>query len=411
MSAWAAFRSAWRALAANALRSVLTMLGIIIGVGAVIAMVAVGQGATDRVQEQMQALGSNIMLVVPGGVSQAGVRLGAQTRQRLTEEDALAIGLEIPEVQVAAPTSRATGQVVWGNSNWGTTVMGVNNDYLEARDWPLRSGRVFDTAELAGSAKVVWLGATVARELFGDQDPVEQTVRLRGIPMTVVGVLSPKGQNSMGQDQDDVVMLPLGTLRNRVWGGDATSRLKRVGAISVKVREGQNMGAVEERIKELLRQRFKVQPGAEDPFSVRNLTEMLRAQEESSRVMTLLLATVAGISLVIGGIGIMNIMLVSVTERTREIGLRMAVGARGRDILAQFLIEAITLSLVGGALGVVLGAAATWLIGTLAGWQVSLSPGAVLLAVGFSGLVGIFFGYYPARRASQMLPIAALRHE
>jgi len=411
VSAWAAFRSAWRALAANALRSVLTMLGIIIGVGAVIAMVAVGQGATDRVQEQMQALGSNIMLVVPGGVSQAGVRLGAQTRQRLTEEDALAIGLEIPEVQVAAPTSRATGQVVWGNSNWGTTVMGVNNEYLEARDWPLRSGRVFDTAELAGSAKVVWLGATVARELFGDQDPVEQTVRLRGIPMTVVGVLSPKGQNSMGQDQDDVVMLPLGTLRNRVWGGDATSRLKRVGAISVKVREGQDMGAVEERIKELLRQRFKVQPGAEDPFSVRNLTEMLRAQEESSRVMTLLLATVAGISLVIGGIGIMNIMLVSVTERTREIGLRMAVGARGRDILAQFLIEAITLSLAGGALGVVLGAAATWLIGTLADWQVSLSPGAVLLAVGFSGLVGIFFGYYPARRASQMLPIAALRHE
>ena len=411
MSAWAAFRSAWRALAANALRSVLTMLGIIIGVGAVIAMVAVGQGATDRVQEQMQALGSNIMLVVPGGVSQAGVRLGAQTRQRLTEEDALAIGLEIPEVQVAAPTSRATGQVVWGNSNWGTTVMGVNNEYLEARDWALRSGRVFDTAELAGSAKVVWLGATVARELFGDQDPVEQTVRLRGIPMTVVGVLSPKGQNSMGQDQDDVVMLPLGTLRNRVWGGDATSRLKRVGAISVKVREGQDMGAVEERIKELLRQRFKVQPGAEDPFSVRNLTEMLRAQEESSRVMTLLLATVAGISLVIGGIGIMNIMLVSVTERTREIGLRMAVGARGRDILAQFLIEAITLSLAGGALGVLLGAGATWLIGTLADWQVSLSLGAVLLAVGFSGLVGIFFGYYPARRASQMLPIAALRHE
>jgi len=215
----------------------------------------------------------------------------------------------------------------------------------------------------------------------------------------------------MGQDQDDVVMLPLGTLRNRVWGGDATSRLKRVGSISVKVREGQDMGAVEERIKELLRQRFKVQPGAEDPFNVRNLTEMLRAQEESSRVMTLLLATVAGISLVIGGIGIMNIMLVSVTERTREIGLRMAVGARGRDILAQFLIEAITLSLAGGAVGVLLGAAATWLIGTLAEWQVSLSLGAVALAVGFSGLVGVFFGYYPARRASQMLPIAALRHE
>ena len=411
MSAWAAFRSAWRALAANALRSVLTMLGIILGVGAVIAMVAVGQGATDRVQEQMQALGSNIMLVVPGGVSQAGVRLGAQTRQRLTEEDALAIGLEIPEVQVAAPTSRATGQVVWGNSNWGTTVLGVNNDYLEARDWPLRSGRVFDTAELAGSAKVVWLGATVARELFGDQDPVEQTVRLRGIPMTVVGVLSPKGQNSMGQDQDDVVMLPLGTLRNRVWGGDATSRLKRVGAISVKVREGQDMGAVEERIKELLRQRFKVQPGAEDPFSVRNLTEMLRAQEESSRVMTLLLATVAGISLVIGGIGIMNIMLVSVTERTREIGLRLAVGALEREVLLQFLIESVVLSALGGLVGIAIATVASW---GLSGWMdvpYAFDPTINLLSLVFSAAIGVLFGYFPARRAARMDPIEALRHE
>ncbi len=411
MSAWAAFRSAWRALAANALRSVLTMLGIIIGVGAVIAMVAVGQGATDRVQEQMQALGSNIMLVVPGGVSQAGVRLGAQTRQRLTEEDALAISLEIPEVQVAAPTSRATGQVVWGNSNWGTTVMGVNNEYLEARDWALRSGRVFDTAELAGSAKVVWLGATVARELFGDQDPVEQTVRLRGIPMTVVGVLSPKGQNSMGQDQDDVVMLPLGTLRNRVWGGDATSRLKRVGAISVKVREGQDMGAVEERIKELLRQRFKVQPGAEDPFSVRNLTEMLRAQEESSRVMTLLLATVAGISLVIGGIGIMNIMLVSVTERTREIGLRLAIGALEREVLLQFLIEAVVLAALGGVVGIAFATAASWTLATAMELPFLFDPVINGLSFLFSAAIGVLFGYFPARRAARMDPIEALRHE
>jgi putative ABC transport system permease protein len=407
----AALRSALRSLAANTLRSLLTMLGIIIGVAAVITMVAVGQGATARVQDQMKGLGSNIMLVLPGGVSQAGVRLGAQTRQRLTEEDALAIAVEIPEVQVAAPTSRTSGQLVFGNSNWGSSLIGVNNDYLEARDWPMASGRLFDAAELAGSAKVGWIGSTVARELFGEQDPVDQVMRVRNIPITVIGVLAPKGQNSMGQDQDDVVMIPLGTLRNRIWGGDATSRLKRVGAISVKVRDGQDMKQVEESIKDLLRQRFKVPEGGDDPFVVRNLTEILQAQEESSRVMTLLLAAVAGISLVIGGIGIMNIMLVSVTERTREIGLRMAVGARGRDILAQFLIEAVTLSVLGGAVGVLLGALATWAVGHFAGWQVSLSVGAVLLAVGFSGVVGVFFGYYPARRASQLLPIQALRYE
>jgi putative ABC transport system permease protein len=215
----------------------------------------------------------------------------------------------------------------------------------------------------------------------------------------------------MGQDQDDVLMIPISTLRNRIWGGDAASKLKRVGSISVKVREGQSMKVAEEGIKDLLRQRFKVQPGSEDPFTVRNLTEILQAQEESSRVMTLLLAAVAGISLIIGGIGIMNIMLVSVTERTREIGLRMAVGARGRDILSQFLIEAVTLSLIGGGIGVVLGAGATWAVGSFAGWQVSMSLASIVLAVGFSALVGIFFGYYPARRASKLLPIAALRYE
>jgi len=410
MNALAAFRSALRALAANKLRSVLTMLGIIIGVGAVITMIAVGRGATERVQEQMKGLGSNIMLVLPGGVTAGGVRLGAQTGQALTEEDAIAIAREIPEVQVAAPTLRTGAQVVVGNTNWSTSIFGTTNDYLEAREWALASGRMFEAAEIAGSAKVAIIGQTVAQQLFGDADPLDQVIRVKKVPVTIVGLLEKKGQNSMGQDQDDVVVVPMTTFRNRVQGSSA-GRLKRIGSVSVKVRAGEDMKAVEESIKELLRQRFKVQPGADDPFSIRNLTEILQAQEASSRVMTLLLAAVAGISLVIGGIGIMNIMLVSVTERTREIGLRMAVGARGKDILTQFLIEAVTLSLIGGAIGIVIGGASTWAVGQFAGWQVSITAASIVLAAGFSAFVGIFFGFYPARRASRLLPIQALRYE
>jgi putative ABC transport system permease protein len=410
MNTLAALRSALRSLAANKLRSALTMLGIIIGVGAVITMMAVGRGATERVQEQMKGLGSNIMLVLPGGITQGGVRLGAQTGQALTEEDALAIAREIPEVQLAAPLLRTGAQVVAGNTNWSTSIVGTTNDYLEAREWPLAGGRGFEAAEVQGSAKVAIVGQTVVQQLFGDDDPLDQVIRVRKVPVTIIGVLEKKGQNSLGQDQDDVVLLPISTYRNRVQGGTA-GKVKRIGSINVKVREGHDMKRAEESIKELLRQRFRVQPGAEDPFSIRNLTEILQAQEASSRVMTLLLAAVAGISLVIGGIGIMNIMLVSVTERTREIGLRMAVGARGRDILSQFLIEAVTLSLIGGAIGVAIGAGATWAIGQFAGWQVSLTAASVALAVGFSAFVGVFFGFYPARRASKLLPIQALRYE
>jgi putative ABC transport system permease protein len=410
MNFLAALRSALRALAANTLRSILTMLGIIIGVAAVITMIAVGQGATNRVQEQMKGLGSNIMLVLPGGVTAGGVRLGAQTGQALTEEDALAIAKDIPEVQVAAPSMRTGAQVVAGNSNWSTSVLGTTNDYMEAREWPLSSGRGFEAAEMQGSAKVAIIGQTTAQQLFGEADPMDQVVRVKKIPVTIIGVLDKKGQNSMGQDQDDIIIVPISTYRNRIQGGSG-GKLKRIGVVSVKVKEGQSMKAAEEGIKDLLRQRLKVQPGADEPFSIRNLTEILQAQEASSRIMTMLLAAVAGISLIIGGIGIMNIMLVSVTERTREIGLRMAVGARGKDILAQFLIEAVTLSLIGGAIGVLIGAIATWAVGQFAGWQVSMTASSIVLSTVFSAVVGVFFGFYPARRASKLLPIQALRYE
>ena len=410
MNFFAAVRSAFRALAANTLRSILTMLGIIIGVAAVITMIAVGRGATDRVQEQMKGLGSNIMLVMPGGLTAGGVRLGASTGQGLSEDDANAIARDVPEVQVAAPSMRTGAQVIAGNTNWSTSIMGSTNDYLEAREWPLLSGRAFEAAEIQGSAKVAMIGQTVATQLFGESDPLDQVIRVKKVPVTIIGVLGKKGQNSMGQDQDDIVIVPISTYRNRIQGGNA-GKLKRIGAISVKVKEGQSMKIAEENIKDLLRQRMKVQSGGDDPFSIRNLTEILQAQEESSKVMTMLLAAVAGISLVIGGIGIMNIMLVSVTERTREIGLRMAVGARGKDILTQFLIEAVTLSLIGGAIGVLLGAVATWAVGQFAGWQVSMTLASIFLATGFSAFVGIFFGFYPARKASKLLPIQALRYE
>ncbi len=410
MNFFAAVRSAFRALAANTLRSILTMLGIIIGVAAVITMIAVGRGATDRVQEQMKGLGSNIMLVMPGGLTAGGVRLGASTGQGLSEDDANAIARDVPEVQVAAPSMRTGAQVIAGNTNWSTSIMGSTNDYLEAREWPLQSGRMFEAAEIQGSAKVAMIGQTVATQLFGESDPLDQVIRVKKVPVTIIGVLGKKGQNSLGQDQDDIVIVPISTYRNRIQGGNA-GKLKRIGSISVKVKEGQSMKIAEENIKDLLRQRMKVQPGGDEPFTIRNLTEILQAQEESSKVMTMLLAAVAGISLVIGGIGIMNIMLVSVTERTREIGLRMAVGARGKDILTQFLIEAVTLSLIGGAIGVMLGAIATWAVGQFAGWQVSMTLASIFLATGFSAFVGIFFGFYPARKASKLLPIQALRYE
>ncbi|MBA3592046.1 ABC transporter permease [Methylibium sp.] len=410
MNAFAALRSAWRALTANPMRSVLTMLGVMIGVAAVITTLAIGNGAQQRIAEQIKALGSNLMLVLPGAVSASGLRLGASSGQRLTEADAQAIAAEIPEVMVAAPSLHGTVQVVSGNVNWATRAVGTTPDYLVSRNWPLAKGRDFDAAELAGSGKVVILGDTVARELFGAEDPLDRVIRVRQVPLTVIGVLSRKGQNAQGEDQDDTLMMPISTFRNRInsWLGGP---VKRVYVVSVKVHEGMSMAAAEAGIRSLMRQRHRLEPGKDDDFNVRNLTEVMQAQEETGRVLALLLAAVAGVSLLVGGIGIMNIMLVSVTERTREIGLRRAVGARSRDILAQFLIEAVSLSLAGGAIGVLLGAGVTAAVAAFAGWQVVMSASAIVLAVGFSAAVGVFFGFYPARRAAALLPIEALRHE
>ena len=410
MNPLATLRIALNALRVNKMRSILTMLGIIIGVAAVITMIAVGAGAQARVSEQIKSLGSNLMIIMPGSTTSSGVRLGAGANQNLTEDDAAAIAREVPEVQVAAPTNRRSEQVIAGNTNWSTSIYGVNPDYFEAREWPLISGRMFEQAELTGSAKVALIGQTVARQLFGDMDPIDQTIRIRKVPFTIIGVLDRKGQSMLGQDQDDVIMVPLSTARNRLFG-NTQGKLRRVGTIQVKVREGASMKDAEEKIRELLRQRQRTQAGQDDAFTVRNLTEILQAQEASSRIMTLLLAAVASVSLLVGGIGIMNIMLVSVTERTREIGLRMAVGARGKDILTQFLVEAVTLSLIGGFFGIVLGVLGSYLVGELAGWSTRLSPESIVLAVGFSAAIGIFFGFYPARKASSLLPIQALRYE
>ena len=406
----ATLRIALRALKVNKLRSILTMLGIIIGVGAVITMIAVGGGAQARVEEQIKSLGSNLMIIIPGSTTSGGVRMGGSSAQTLTEDDAWAITREVQEVQASAPSNRGSGQIIAGNSNWSTVIYGVTPEYMEVRDWPIVSGRGFEPQEVSGAGKVALVGQSVAKQLFGDADPVDQQIRIRKVPFIIVGVLEKKGQSMMGTDQDDVILVPLATARNRLFG-NPQGKLRRVGVISVKVRDGQNMKEAEDRIRELIRQRHKLQPGTDDDFTIRNLTEILQAQEASSKVLTLLLAAVASVSLLVGGIGIMNIMLVSVTERTREIGLRMAVGARASDILKQFLVEAVTLSLIGGLLGIALGLGGSLAIGEFAGWRTSLSPASVVLAVGFAAAIGIFFGFYPARKASRLLPIEALRYE
>jgi putative ABC transport system permease protein len=405
---FASLRIALRALMVNKMRSALTMLGIIIGVGAVIAMIAVGSGAKKRIADQIASMGSNILIVLSGSSTSGGLRHGAGTVPTLTVDDSKAILAEIQGVRLVAPNISGIAQVVYGNQNWSTVIYGTTPEFLEIREWVLMSGRLFTQQDVDGAVKVCLLGKTVAENLFGGMDSIGQVVRIKKVPFTVIGVLAPKGQSTWGQDQDDIIFAPLTTAQKRLFGMQFPGMVR---VITVQARELEVMKTVEDQITELLRQRHRIQPGQENDFSVRNLTEIASSAEQSAKVMSLLLGAIASISLIVGGIGIMNIMLVSVTERTREIGIRIAVGAKGKDILLQFLIESLVLSLVGGILGIGIGVIGTILLSTFTEWPVLFSPPAIFLAFFFAGSVGVFFGFYPARKASLLNPIEALRYE
>jgi putative ABC transport system permease protein len=405
---FASLRIALRALMANKMRSALTMLGIIIGVGAVIAMIAVGTGAKDRIAEQIASMGSNLLMVMSGSSTSGGFRGGAGTVPTLTVDDAKAIQTEIPGVKYVSPGIAGVAQVIYGNQNWSTIISGGAPEILEIRGWSLSSGRVFTQQENDGAAKVCVLGQTIVDNLFGGIDPIGQIVRIKNIPFVVIGVLSPKGQTTWGQDQDDTIFVPLTSAQKRLFGMAFPGMVRN---IAVQATELERMKEVETQINDLLRQRHHIQPNQENDFSVRNLTELMSSAEQSANVMSLLLGAIASISLIVGGIGIMNIMLVSVTERTREIGIRIAVGAKGRDILLQFLIESLVLSLMGGMLGIGMGMVGTFILSSITKWPTLFSVNAILLAFLFSGSVGVFFGFYPARKASLLNPIEALRYE
>jgi putative ABC transport system permease protein len=399
-------RIAIRALSRNKMRSALTMLGIIIGVGAVIAMVGVGQGASKQVQDQISAMGSNMLFVSSGTVNRGGLRLGWGQTKTLVYDDMKAIVQQAPAVKEAAPGSQTTAQVVFGADNWFTNVQGTEPQYFDIRSWPMQEGVSFTESDVNSAADVAVIGATVQQNLFGAQDPVGQTVRISNLPFKVVGVLSAKGQSAaMGQDQDDVIFVPITTLQKKLTG-EPWLRYIVVSAVSKDATY-----AAQEEITALLRDRHRIRPGQDDDFMVRNLADVAQLADQSSRVMTMLLASIAGVSLIVGGIGIMNIMLVSVTERTREIGVRMAIGATEEDVQRQFLIEAVVLSLMGGAAGIFFGVGSSLIISKLLGWAVLVSPLAIVAAVIFSAGVGVFFGFYPARKAARLDPIEALRFE
>jgi putative ABC transport system permease protein len=399
------FRIALRALARNKLRAFLTMLGIIIGVGAVIAMVAIGEGAKSTIRSQISALGTNVLIVLPGSNVQGGVRAGTGNVNTLVDSDARAMTRELRSVAYASPVLRRQEQLVAGNLNWGSLTQGVAPEFEQIRDWQIESGRFLHEGDMDSAAKVAVIGQTVARQLFANDDPIDAVIRIRNIPFRIVGVLVGKGQTGQGQDQDDTVMIPYTTMQKRLM------RITFVQSIVVRAVSAEKVAEAQEQITLLLRQRHRIAEGRDDDFTVRNLSDIAEAAQSTARVMAVLLGSVAGISLLVGGIGIMNIMLVSVTERTREIGIRMAVGARSKDIMLQFLVEAVVMAATGGIIGILLGIGSSELLKTWAQWPTLINPGIIFIAFGFSAAVGIFFGFYPARKAAGLDPIDALRYE
>ena len=399
---------AMRALRVNKMRALLTMLGIIIGIAAVIAMVAIGSGASKMISDQIASIGSNLLLVIPGSVTSGGLRSGSGGTPTLTYDDAKAIKTECPSVANVAPTVRGSAQIVYGNQNWSTVVMGATPEMLSVRDWPVAAGRNISQSDVDGATKNCLIGQTIAENLFGAADPVGKIIRIKKIPFTVIGLLEHKGQSPQGQDQDDVVYIPLRTAQRKMFGSQFPNS---VGSVMVQAQGADVLKKAEEEVTALLDQRHRIGPSRERDFTVRNLSEILAVSEQSSKVMSLLLGAVASISLIVGGIGIMNIMLVSVTERTREIGIRMAIGARQRDILLQFLTEAVLLTTCGGIIGMGMGVAGAMVISKIMEWPTLISSQAIIIAFLFSAGVGVFFGFYPARKAAGLNPIDALHYE
>ncbi len=387
------------------MRSLLTALGIIIGVAAVVVMVALGDGAQIQVEQQISSLGSNLIIIFPGSMSSGGIRMGAGSINRFTMEDVKKIQDEATLIKAVSPIVRTGGQVIGGSGNWSTQIQGVSTNFLEIRDWALASGDFFTDKDMKSRAKVAVLGQTVVNQLFPNEDPIGQQIRIRNVPFRVIGVLTAKGQSAMGSDQDDIIFAPATTVLDRLVGGIYINYIQ-ASAISTD-----QIDAAQQQLTSIMREAHHLNPGEDDDFTVRNQAEITQAATETSRILTILLASVAGVSLVVGGIGIMNIMLVSVTERTREIGIRLSVGARTSDILIQFLTEAIVLSFAGGLIGVLLSLGVVFILNMYTGMIAVIDPSIVTVAVGFSAVIGVFFGFYPARKAARLNPIDALRYE